>query len=134
MNSFIVFTVVIVMYLGLNEACKRNHVVIHNQLSPGRILDIDCRGDDGHRRSDKLNFNATPYIIDFKYNSWPDKTTWYCVLSHGPKQMYYYDLEVYHTKYLRCGQLRAWTAKINGIWFTKNYWEPAGHVLPWKVQ
>lgn len=115
-----------VMYFGLNEACKRNHVVFHNQLTPGSILDIYCRNNHGRIRTQKLNFNVTPYIVDFKDYVWPEKTAWYCVISHGPSLMFHYDLEAYHTKDKRCGQLRSWIARPDRDLV------PPGHVLNWK--
>lgn len=101
MNNFLVFALISAMYFGLNEAstCKKTHIVFHNQLTPGSILDIQCRGmGDGRRRSYQLKYNESPYIIPFTDHKWPDETRWSCVLSHGKNLEFYFDLEAYHTK------------------------------------
>ncbi|WZZ52334.1 hypothetical protein YC2023_052441 [Brassica napus] len=135
MNHLIVFVFISSMCIGLNEAsCKKNHVVFHNQLIPGSILSIDCKDNMGIRKSDQLSFNATPYIVAFSDYNWADETRWTCIISHGPNNKFYYGLEVYHSNYQRCGQLRSWIARVDGIWFTRRFWDPPGWVLPWKTQ
>ncbi|CAN8312334.1 unnamed protein product [Cochlearia groenlandica] len=132
MNNFIVFLLLLSLSFKLNESCKRNHVVIHNQLAPNKLLNINCRADDGKIRKHDLMFNATPYIIDFKDKNWPDDTSWHCVLLYGPKLENVCDFEAYHVNFQRCGQLRSWIARLDGIWFTREYKKPPGWVLPWR--
>ncbi|ESQ50747.1 hypothetical protein EUTSA_v10023169mg [Eutrema salsugineum] len=52
----------------------------------------------------------------------------------GSDKEYYFDnLEVYRNGIIiRSGQLRQWTARLDGIYFTRDYSKPVGHVLDWK--
>ncbi|EOA38880.1 hypothetical protein CARUB_v10011247mg [Capsella rubella] len=117
--------------------CKKNQVVIHNELAPGIVLNIACRRDSidcPPTRFHKLNFKDPFYIIEFEDN-YPNDETWYCMLSHGTKPKYWYDIEVYRQGVRpKCGQLRSWIAKKDGIWFTRRYHSPPGHVLNWKTK
>jgi len=125
------------MHFELNQAthCK-NHVVIHNELSPGIILNIACRKgsiDDKPTRFHKLNFKDPSYVIEFEDN-YPNDETWYCLLSHGTRPKYWYDIQVYRQGIQpKCNQLRLWIARMDGIWFTRRYESPPGHVLDWKI-
>ncbi|CAN8293009.1 unnamed protein product [Cochlearia groenlandica] len=123
------------MYLEVNEAsCKRNHVVFHNEVKPDVILDIKCyEAETGKIRAHKLEYKAKFYIIDFKDNLWPSPTIWYCNIALEPgRSTYYDDLVAYKSNFQRCGQLRSWSAREDGIWFTRKYGEPPGLVLAWK--
>ncbi|CAH8255141.1 unnamed protein product [Arabidopsis lyrata] len=137
MNHFIIVLLVTTMYFGLYEACKTNHVVIHNELGLGIVLNIACRKDSIERPPiwfHKLNFKDPFLIIKF-VDKVPHRTKLYCMLSYGTKPTYWYDIEVYHQgSYPRCGQLRSWIAKEDGIWFTRRYHSPPGHVLNWKIK
>ncbi|CAN8288314.1 unnamed protein product [Cochlearia groenlandica] len=138
MNHFITFLMVIAMYFGLNEAgCKRNGVVIHNELSRGVVLDIKCNWQkpdyDRPHMTKRLNYGEPFYGIYFKDNgNIHYHTKVYCRIGFGSNPEYFYPIEVYAAdKYPRCGQLRSWIAKHDGIYFTQNYWKPAGKVLDW---
>ncbi|CAF1921556.1 hypothetical protein HID58_095565 [Brassica napus] len=65
MNYFVLFILVTSTYFGLNEACKKNQVEIHNQLGPGKVLQFHCRSGDDDIGVKTLNFNDVPYIIRF---------------------------------------------------------------------
>ncbi|KAL0699580.1 hypothetical protein Bca4012_055702 [Brassica carinata] len=135
MNRLIVFVFISAMCFGLNEGCKKNHVVFNNQLITSRSnLLIDCSDNRGVFTSSLLSFDANPFDIAFGDYNWPKDTRWSCTISWGPNNMYYFDLQAYHTNFQRCGQLRLWIAKDNGIWFTRSYENPAGLVLPWKTR
>lgn len=135
MNRLIVFVFISAMCFGLNEGCKKNYIIFDNQLNTSRSnLLIDCIDNRGTFMSNQLSFGATPFEIAFSDYSWPKHTGWSCIISYGPKNMYYYDLEAYHANFQRCGQLRSWIAKDEGIWFTRRYEVPAGFVFPWKTR
>ena len=135
MNRFIAFVFISAMFFGLNEACKKNIVMIANQLysSRGNLL-IECSDNKGKFSSNLLSFDANPFIISFSDYRWPKETRWDCTISHGENNKFYYDLQVYHANFQQCGQLRSWIAKDDGIWFTESYEDPAGFVLPWKTR
>ncbi|CAN8303444.1 unnamed protein product [Cochlearia groenlandica] len=135
MKQVVVFMLIITMSYTLNEACKKNHIVIHNQLAPGKLLQYQCRRNIGNvlHNVETVNFN-TFKIVEFedKFTS-KGRTVWRCVLRHGPKMEYFYDIIVYRAaSYPRCGQLRSWIARNDGIWFTKDYHKPPGPVLKWE--
>lgn len=117
----------------VNEACKKNAVVIHNELAPGSILDIRCF-DRTTVRTFQLKAGAPPFIIYFK-DTFPQRTYWECTFRHGPNLKYYFHrLETYAQGFVkRCGQFRAWTARPDGIWFKRRYHSELGHVLNWKT-
>ncbi|EOA36589.1 hypothetical protein CARUB_v10011784mg [Capsella rubella] len=139
MNHFIFVLLVTTIYFGTNEACKKNQVVIHNELAPGIVLDIGCRKDSivhPPTRFYSLKYKDPFYIIEFEDNNQvPHDEKWYCMLSYGTRPKYWYDIEVYRQGYApRCGQLRSWIARTDGIWFTRRYDSPPGHVLDWMIQ
>lgn len=136
MNFLIIFVLVITIHLTLNEACKENHVVFHNELAPGIVLNITCHKNSFRNppfRTHLLKYKDPFHILEFEErHQLGDRTSWHCTLSHGIKPKYCYPIDVYSSGVLlRCGQLRSWTAKLDGIWFTKNYWSPPEHVLNW---
>lgn len=38
----LVLFILVTTYFRLNEACKKNHVVLHNELGPGKLLKFHC--------------------------------------------------------------------------------------------
>ncbi|CAN6980241.1 unnamed protein product [Brassica rapa subsp. trilocularis] len=135
MNRLIPFVFISAMFFGLNKGCKQNIVKIVNQLYSNRSnLLIDCSDNKGKLISYLLSFNASEFNISFRDYKWPQETRWSCTISHGDNYNYYYDLQVYHANFPRCGQLRMWIAKDDGIWFTRRYENPPGFVLPWKTR
>ncbi|CAH8277217.1 unnamed protein product [Arabidopsis lyrata] len=118
---------------GINQACVENHIVILNLLAPGRILEYHCRSNDDDLGVRRLDFNATPFIIKF-HDEIPHLTKWNCIFRQGPNMEYSFDVEVYKAGprlIPRCGQLRVWAAKINGIYFARKYNTPLVRVLFW---
>ncbi|ESQ56330.1 hypothetical protein EUTSA_v10026501mg [Eutrema salsugineum] len=147
MKFFLVFLLVTVTYFGQKEVhgffpplkCKDNHIVFHNKLRPGSILEINCLeprvARPYLRHFHRLGFNENPYKIILEWQSLSGKFTVKCNLSHGPNQKFYYnDLQAYSDKASRCGQLRSWIAKVDGIWFTEKYAKPEGWVFGWKTR
>ncbi|KAF8114238.1 hypothetical protein N665_0039s0005 [Sinapis alba] len=135
MNHLIVFVLISTMCFVLNEAsCKKNHIIFDNQLnfSSGTLL-IDCNDNEGNFMSNQLSFGENPFVITFSDYNWPKHTRWSCTITRGPDNMFYYDLQAYHSNFQRCGQLRLWIARDDGIWFTRRYWDPPGWILPWKI-
>ena len=135
MNRLIVFVFISAMCFGLNEACMKNIVEIANQLTAlNDTLLVYCSDNKGTFKSNMLGFGKPPFIISFNDYRWPKKTRWSCTISHGERNKFYYDLQVYHANYQRCGQLRSWIAKDDGIWFRRSYHAPPGLVLSWKTR
>lgn len=133
MNHLIVFVFISAMCFGLNEGCRKNHIKISNELFNSRSdLLIDCSDNKGKFASTLLKFDANPFDIPFIDYPWPKETRWSCTISYGPNNTYYYDLQAYHANFQRCGQVRLWIAKEDGIWFTRKYEVPAGLALLWK--
>ncbi|ESQ31673.1 hypothetical protein EUTSA_v10005414mg [Eutrema salsugineum] len=133
MNHLILFLVIIATCFEPNEACKKNNVEIHNELGPGRILELHCYSKDDDLGIQKLSFNAPPYIIRF-HDEVINLTKWNCILRQGAKMEYSFDVEVYKAGARvipRCGQLRVWSARIDGIYFKRKYSDPLKRVLSW---
>lgn len=130
MRNLIGFLLLAAMYFGLNEACKKNRIEFHNQLFPSNILEIQCIRNNGSILSHKLSFRKPPYIIDFEDNMEKrERVTWSCILI---QRQFYIDVDAY-TKTItkRCGQLRSWIAKVDGIWFRKRYLDPPVRIIDW---
>ncbi|CAN8325484.1 unnamed protein product [Cochlearia groenlandica] len=136
MNNWIVSTVIIVMCLKVNEACKETHIVFHNEISPKSLLGIDCKGKV--TKSTRLGYKEDPpFIVAFKDND--DvfvRRKVDCVLSYEPEKgpRRFFNLEAYNAKRKRCGQLRVWTAREDGIWFKREHNKPLGWVLKWQTK
>lgn len=133
MNKLFYFILVNAMFSKLNQACKKNEVVIRNQLGPGSILKFHCHSKDDDLGFKQLNFNAAPSVIKF-HEAFGKTTQWICLFQFGKSKRIsnFYEVEVYKgTFFPRCGQLRAWTAKFDGIYFTRNVDKPPERVLSW---
>ncbi|KAL9281426.1 putative plant self-incompatibility S1 [Arabidopsis thaliana] len=133
MNHSVFVILITITYFGLNQACKKNIVEILNQLAPGQILKYHCRSEDDNLGVKQLNFNATPFVIRF-HDEIPNLTRWNCIFRQGPNNSYSYDIEVYKAGprlIPRCGQLRVWAARIDGIYFARKYNTPLVRVLSW---
>lgn len=133
MNHLVFFLFVTTTYFGFNEACKENHVVIQNELGPGRVLEYHCRSKDDDLQVHSLDFKGTPYTIKF-HDEIPNLTRWACIFRQGPRKEYSFDIEVYKAGARlipRCGQLRVWVAKLDGIYFSNKYNIPPWRVLSW---
>lgn len=125
------FMIVNTIYFGFSDACKKNQVIIQNQLEPDRVLEYHCRSKDDDLQVHTMNFNATPFIIRF-HDAIAKLTTWACIFRQGPNMEYSYDIIVYKAAdrfiFTRCGQKRIWVAKIDGIYFSNTL-----DKLPWRV-
>ncbi|CAH8392808.1 unnamed protein product [Eruca vesicaria subsp. sativa] len=135
MKHLILF-ILVTTYFRLHEACENNRVELHNELGPGRTLEFHCssvhdlRDDLGVKN---LNFNAPPFVIEFHDNV-VYRTIWNCLLRQGVNKEYFYNIEAYKAPknfIPRCGQLRVWTAKLDGIYFSKNVGIPPVLALRW---
>lgn len=137
MNHLLVFLLVIAVFFMLNEACPKSRIVIQNQLGPGIPLQYHCRGKQGNTTRDTgvatlrtFNANYTITIIDRPVNGTRAMIT--CDLSYGPRNEYYYDVQVFYGA-MRCIQrIHLWTAKIDGIYFKKKDSYPMKLVLKWR--
>ncbi|WZZ12437.1 hypothetical protein YC2023_105526 [Brassica napus] len=75
-----------------------------------------------------MAFNATPYVIAF-HDEIPNLTTWNCLLRQGPNNKFVFDVQMYKAGprlIPRCGQIRIWTAKLDGIYFARHLDTPSG--------
>ncbi|AEC05800.1 Plant self-incompatibility S1 [Arabidopsis thaliana x Arabidopsis arenosa] len=135
MNHLIIFTLVIAIHFSFNEACNTPNVVeIHNQLAPGKLLKHHCRGSINEQDKGvqylKVNQNFTIVFSDVSNRR--ERTVWTCMLNHGDKMEFHFNLQVYRAAATeRCNQYRSWTAKPDGIWFRRDRNKPSGHVRNW---
>lgn len=135
MNHLIIFSLVLAIHFSLNEACKKPNIVeIHNQLAPGKLLSHRCRGsiNEQDKGLQYLKVNQTFKIVFSDVSNRRERTVWTCMLRHGPKLEFYFNLQVYRAASTeRCDQYRSWTAKPDGIWFRRDREKPSGHVRNW---
>lgn len=122
--------VITVLCFGLIKACEENTVVFRNRLGAGRILKVDCLSNRTDRKIGYVNFNEIPYRINF-HEAVFDRTTWNCLLRDGNKLLHFraYLGNVFPP---RCGDLRVYIAKPNGIYLSKNA-DPEKFNNPWKL-
>ena len=133
MKHLILFILVTVTYFRSQEACVKNRVVIHNELGPGRNLEYHCYSNKDDLGIKNMAFNATPYVIEF-HDDVILITTWDCLLRQGANMEYSYKVEVYragHRIIPKCGQIRVWTAKLDGIYFSRDLDTPPVLALRW---
>ncbi|CAH8358126.1 unnamed protein product [Eruca vesicaria subsp. sativa] len=133
MNLLISFMLVFATYYRFGTACKINRIELHNQLGPGIVLHYYCR--DKTRKypfeTQELKFNTTR-VLEFKDAAVTyTKTTTDCYFKYGK---YYHDFLAYREATLgRCGQLRSYTARKDGIYFTRRYEKPGEFKFHWNV-
>ncbi|KAG2278323.1 hypothetical protein Bca52824_060878 [Brassica carinata] len=82
-----------------------------------------------------MAFNATPYVIAF-HDEIFYLTTWNCLLRQGTNNnnKFVYDVQMYKAGprlIPRCGQIRIWTATIEGIYFARDLDTPPVLALRW---
>ncbi|EOA19028.1 hypothetical protein CARUB_v10007681mg [Capsella rubella] len=133
MNNLLFLVLVLIKYFVVNQACKQNNVVILNELGPGRVLEYHCRSKDDDLGVKKMNFNGPPYTIRFR-DEIPNLTRWACIFRQGPSNEYSFDVEVYKAGERlipRCGQLRIWAARLDGIYFARKANTPLVRALSW---
>lgn len=122
------------MYFGLNDACAGHRVEILNHLAPGKRLQYFCRTNNApiDPTIRYLNFNeGKNFTFKDSYSNF-GRTTWNCDLKHGPNMEYSFDIQVYRAASReRCGQFRQWTAKLDGIYFSRKEKVPGVLALAW---
>ncbi|CAA7039366.1 unnamed protein product [Microthlaspi erraticum] len=126
---------VIATYIGLNEACAPNRIIIQNDLGPNTPLQFRCRGWNGQDTGiDTLNRVGATYTIELSdVTNYRERTEWNCELRYGAAKEFFFDIQVYRAAAgVRCGQLRHWVARRDGIYFRRDANKPLGHVLHWK--
>ncbi|CAH8392803.1 unnamed protein product [Eruca vesicaria subsp. sativa] len=131
--KYLVLFILVTTYFRLHEACENNRIELHNELGPGRILELHCHSLEDDLGVKNLNFNAPPFVIGFHDNV-ITRTAWYCMFRQGANKEYFYKIEAYRAGYNfipRCGQLRVWTAKLDGIYFSKILGTPPVLALRW---
>ncbi|XP_013607543.1 PREDICTED: uncharacterized protein LOC106314158 [Brassica oleracea var. oleracea] len=95
----LVLFILVTTYFRLNEACKKNHVVLHNELGPGKLLKFHCISFKDNLGNQTLSLQCLSIyhcIIPRKSCSLPDRI-----------------IPI-------CGQIRVWMAKLDGIYFSRN--------------
>ncbi|KAL0719926.1 hypothetical protein Bca4012_069250 [Brassica carinata] len=128
MNLLISFMLVFATYHRFGTACKLNRVEVHNQLGPGIILHCECRDFRDEPRftlgSNDLKFN-TSYDLEFKDDTLSfgkGKRTVHCHLKY---ERYYCNFRAYReASFGRCGALRSYEARKDGIYFRRSYAKP----------
>ncbi|KAF8088041.1 hypothetical protein N665_0557s0041 [Sinapis alba] len=132
MKHLIIF-ILVTTYFRPHEACVKNRVLLHNELGPGRLLEFHCYSLYNDLGVKNLTFNATPYVIEF-HDDVIVLTIWDCLLRQGANLEYFYKVEVYkagHRIIPKCGQIRVWTAKLDGIYFSRDLDTPPVLALHW---
>lgn len=120
-------------YFSPNKACELDRVVIQNDLGVGRTLEFHCSSEHDDLGIQKLGYKFS-YTIKF-HEALYSATRWTCSFRQGTRLEYYYDVEVYNEGdriIPRCGQLRVWTTRLDGIYFTRNFRVPSVLALRWK--
>ncbi|KAG7579193.1 Plant self-incompatibility S1 [Arabidopsis thaliana x Arabidopsis arenosa] len=138
MNYSIGLMVIIIMYAWLNEACTLNQIEVFNNLPPGKILKVHCRSKnpDADLRVVELKNATVPRRFFFEEGIvYYKRREIFCLLSYQDTFENYQDIRVYRAaaRY-RCGQLRRWIAKKDGLYSTRSNNTPPGFVLPWLVR
>ncbi|EOA18831.1 hypothetical protein CARUB_v10007445mg [Capsella rubella] len=133
MNRLIFFVLVIFVYFGVNEACKLNEIVFKNELGAGKRFEYQCHDGKTNSGVKYLNNNANSGIR-FK-DTGKQTSLWKCNLKHGVTVKYYYNVEAYlpTINYPRCGQLREYTARPDGVYFRKDNYPPV-KLYSWLTQ
>ncbi|CAA7059962.1 unnamed protein product [Microthlaspi erraticum] len=119
MKHLVVFLLVTVaLQFGLNDACTDNDVVFRNRLGKDIILKVSCESNKKHRSIGSVNFMGIPHRITFGEEV-GGKTTWHCLLRYGQFTSHF---RAYKGGSLipRCGELRVYIAKPDGIYLEKN--------------
>ncbi|KAF8103889.1 hypothetical protein N665_0183s0064 [Sinapis alba] len=135
MKHLILF-ILVITYFRPHEACIKNRVLLHNELGPGKRLEFHCYSAHNDLSVNNLNFNDTPYVIKF-HDDWLFQTIWDCLLKQGANMEYFYRVEVYKAGrrvFPKCGQIRVWTAKLDGIYFSRNLDTPPVLALRWNKE
>lgn len=134
MNHLIVFIMSFLsMYFCLNEAeffCDESILAFQNELKPGSILKVNCIS-----KSDKTEVRDVAFmkITEWRFNENPfDRTIWKCLLWQGPNMQNHHILwRAYRGgSTRRCGQIRRWIAKLDGIYLEGNL-TPRKRMFDW---
>lgn len=128
MNFLISFMLVFATYYRFGTACKDNRVEIHNQLGPGIVLRHECvvneKPDATAAEKNVLKFN-TSYVMEFKdarLSYFSAKKEMHC---HFKYDRYHCDFRAYREATIRrCGGLRSYEARKDGIYFRRSYAKP----------
>lgn len=118
MKHFIVFLLITVaLQFRLNDACSDNDVVFRNRLGKDIILKVNCESNKKHPSIGSVKFKGIPHRITFGEEV-GGKTTWHCLLRQGQHTSHF---RAYKGSFIpRCGELRVYIAKPDGIYLSKN--------------
>ncbi|XP_018454105.2 S-protein homolog 14-like [Raphanus sativus] len=120
--NYLVFMLVIAMCFGLNEGCNVNTLELLNQLSPGSILKVNCSSNRNHVEPlQEVKFNGK-YRVSVFEKGLGERIVWRCLLRHGNKVENSQTIwRAYRgAREPRCGEIRSWIAKVDGIYMEKN--------------
>ncbi|KAL0737623.1 hypothetical protein Bca4012_013833 [Brassica carinata] len=123
--NYLIFMLVIAMRFGLNQGyygCKPNTLEFQNKLNPGSILKVNCSSNEGVVENlHELKVNDI-YQIPVREFGPGNRIVWRCLLRHGQKVENFQILwRAYRGATLyRCGEIRSWIAKVDGIYLEKN--------------
>lgn len=117
MSRLIAF-LLITLYFGLNKACEDCTLIFRNALRPNSVLNVNCESNKNDRRTGTVKFQSNPIRINFR-EAVIERTTWHCSLRQGGYSQYF---RAYRGSFPfpRCGELRIYIAKVDGIYLSKN--------------
>ncbi|EFH68754.1 hypothetical protein ARALYDRAFT_888164 [Arabidopsis lyrata subsp. lyrata] len=103
--------------------CPSNEIRISNELGPGLVLQYHCHSRDNNLGVQNLQFK------ELKQIRFGDKlgrrTRWTCLLKHGLYMRYYQEFIAYRMGNVRrCGAIRHWFARKDGIYLMRNMHPP----------
>lgn len=118
MNCLIALLLIVTLCFTLNEACEDCTIIFRNGLRPGSILRVNCESSKKHRVTGTVKFKSMPVRINFK-EAVVERTTWHCLLQQGTYSQHF---RAYRgsAPIRRCGELRVYIAKPDGIYLSKN--------------
>ncbi|ANM63434.1 putative plant self-incompatibility S1 [Arabidopsis thaliana] len=118
MNRLIAFLLIIALSFGLNKACEDCTIVFRNNLSPGIILKVNCESNNKNRVTGTVKFQSDTVRINFREAAF-ERTTWHCLVQQGGYSQHF---RAYRgsAPIPRCGELRVYIAKRDGIYLSAN--------------
>lgn len=124
--NYLIFLLIIAMCSGLNEGCiwcNMNTLEVQNQLNQGITLKVNCSSNRNHVEGlHELKFNEK-YNISVQEFGMGRRIVWRCTLRFGDKVKSSQTIwRAYRgARESRCGEIRSWIAKVDGIYMEKNF-------------
>ncbi|CAN8229020.1 unnamed protein product [Cochlearia groenlandica] len=109
-------------------------IQFQNELGAGHRLKVNCTSKDNTGHVHYVEYKGTPYDIKFN-EAIMGMTRWFCTVQHlhGTKPVHSTIFRAYKgSAFPRCGQIRAYIARLNGIFLSKNR-SPPEFKYPWSA-